>query len=80
MAYIHHNWCGKTAVNMKKKMMEVGRYYLYFIAWLSFSRVCDYALVVSTPGTGLMIALAVPASGIGVLQWDHEEEAEGNGD
>ena len=60
-------------------MKEVGRFYLHFIAWLSFSRVCDFALVVSTSGTGLMTAFAMPASETELIQRDHEEEAEGNG-
>ena len=59
-------------------MEEAVRYYLYFIAWLSFSRVCDYALVLSTLGTGLMMALVVSASETELIQRDHEEEFEGN--
>ena len=51
-----------------------------YIAWLSFSQVCDFALVVSTSGTGLMMALVVSASETKLIQRDHEEEAEGNGD
>ena len=62
---------------MRKKMKEVVRY--YFTAWLSFSQVCDFASVVSTSETGLMMALVVPASETGLIKRKHEEEAEGNG-
>ena len=62
---------------MRKKMKELVHY--YFIAWLSFSQVCNFALVVSTSGTGLMMALVVPASKTGLIKRKHEEEAEGNG-
>ena len=64
--------------NMRKKMKEVVRY--YFTAWFSFSQVCDFASVVSTSETGLMMALVVPASETEFTQRDHKEEAEGNGD
>ena len=59
-------------------MKEVVRY--KFTAWFSFSQVCNFASVVSTSETGLMMALVVPASETELNQRDHKEEAEGNGD
>ena len=64
--------------NMRKKMKEVVRY--KFTAWFSFSQVCDFASVVSTSETELMLALVVPASETELTQRDHKEEAEGNED
>ena len=63
---------------MRKKMKEVVRY--KFTAWFPFSQVCDFASVVSTSGTGLMMDLVVPASETELTQRDHKEEAVGNKD
>ena len=63
---------------MRKKMKKVVCY--YFTTWFSFSQVCDFALVVSTSETGLMMALVVPDSETELTQRDHKEEAVGNKD
>ena len=64
--------------NMRKKMKEVVRY--KFTAWFPSSQVCDFASVVSTSETELMMALVVPASETELTQRDHKEEAEGSED